>query len=143
MPVGDLRHRLQVRNIGIGITEALHIQSLRIVTDSPFKILRIRRIDKIRMNSVLRKRMGQQIIRSAVYVVCRHDMLPAPGQVLDRIGHGSRSRGHSQSRCSSLQSRDTALKYVLGRIGQPSIYISRILQTEPRRGVIAVMKHIR
>ena len=57
-------------------------------------------------------------------------------QGLQRIGHGRRTGSRGQCCHAPLQCRQPALQHILRRIGEASVYIACILQSEAVRRMI-------
>ena len=131
----DIRYRLNVDEVGVRIADGFDVYNARIVLDCVFKDLRaLGRIDKRRLNPVIREGMFKEVIRAAVNRRSRHDMLSAVNQRLQRIGHSRRAGSHGHSRHAAFQSRDAPGKDILGRIRQTAIDIARILQGKAATG---------
>ena len=144
MPVSDPGQLFQIRHIRMGISQSLCKNRFCIFPYFLFKSLFILRICKAGCNTAgQRKGMGQKIISSSIDPFGGYDMFPCFCQGLKSIGNGCRSRSSSQSPRSSLQSRHSLFKYFLCGIGQPSVNISRLLESKPFCSLATAVKHIR
>ena len=74
--------------------------------------------------------MGDKVERTAVEVVGCHDMVTGQCNVLQGIGHGSGTAGHSQTGHATLQCCHSVFKNALSGVGQTAVDITSVAQTE-------------
>ena len=89
VPVGNLRNRVNVRNVAVRIPQRLQVNRPGILPDRLFHFLQVVGVHKGGFNAVLRQRMRQQVEASAVDRFLCDDMAAVCGKGLDRIGNGS------------------------------------------------------
>ena len=86
--------------------------------------------------------MGNQIVASTIKVVSSHDMITSLSNVLQSIGDGSSTRGNSQSGYTTLEGSHAIFENTLRGIGQTSIDVTCITQSETIGSVLRVVEHI-
>jgi hypothetical protein len=74
--------------------------------------------------------MGYQIIGTTIEIVGSYDMITSLHNVLQGIGDGSSTRSYSQTGYTTLEGSNTILEYTLSRVGQTTIDVTCIAQTE-------------
>ena len=74
--------------------------------------------------------MGNQIVRAAIEVVGSNDMIASLHDVLQGIGNGGSTRGYGQSCHTALEGSHTIFEHTLRRVGQTTIDVAGIAQTE-------------
>ena len=99
-------------------------------------------VDEGGSDAVLGQGVSQQVVAAAVDGFLGHNVVALLRQRLNGIGNGSRAGGGSQSGDAALQSRNALFQHVLRGVGEPSVDVAGIRQTEPGGGVGGVLKHI-
>ena len=99
-------------------------------------------VDEARIDAVERKRVGEQVGAAAVNRLLRHDMFAFGRQCLDRVGDRRRAGGDRQPRDTPFERRDAILKHPLGGVGQPSVDVAGVGETEAVSGVPTVAEYI-
>ena len=140
-PVGDLGHGLDVHQVGIGIAQGLHEDGLGVGLDRGLQRGGLWLGEGGGDAVGQRQGVGQQVVGAAVDGLGRHDVLPRPGQRLEGIADGRRARRHRQRRRAVLQRRDARLEHAVGGVGQASVDVARVPQTEAVRGVLGVVEY--
>ena len=141
--VRNLCNSLDIRNIGIRVAESLDVSSLSIVLDSAFQFFQIMCINEGGLNAELRQSVCQQVIAAAVDGLLCYDVVASLSKCLngvsDRCGTGS----GSQSGNTALERCNALLEHILRRIGQTTVDIACVSQTETICRVLTVMENIR
>ena len=86
--------------------------------------------------------MGDEVVRTAIEVVCCYDMVAILYDVLQGIGNGSSTRGYGKTCNTTFEGCDTILKHTLGGVRQTTVDITGITQSETVGGVLRVVEHI-
>ena len=140
--VRNLCNSLDIRNIGIRVAESLDVNSLSVVLDSTFQLFQIVCINEGGLNAELRQSVCQQIIAAAVDGLLCYDVVAGLSKCLngvsDRCGTGS----GSQSGNTVLERCNALLEHILCRIGQTTVDIACVSQTETVSRVLTVMENI-
>ena len=142
MVMGNLCDGLHIRHFRIRIAKSLYVQRLCIVLNGLLKGLRTQRVHKGCGDAVIRQRVGQQVVASAVKILRRHDVSAAQGDILHRVGHCRRT-GRCGNRCHApLEGRHSLLKNLHRRVRKPGINIPRVFQSKPVCRMLRVMKNV-
>ena len=86
--------------------------------------------------------MREKVIRAAVDGFLGDDVLTLLCQSLYRIGDRRRAGSDSKSRYAALERRDALLKHALGGVGQTTVDIACVSQTEAVGGVLGVVENV-
>ena len=140
--VGDFGNGVNVGDITVGVAQRLQIDGLGVGPDGGGDSVQIMGVHKGGGYTILRQRMGQQVVAAAVDGLLGHDVIPRLGQGLDGVGNCRGAGGGGQSRHASLQSRDTLFQHILGGVGQPAIDVSGISQPKAGGCMGRIPKHI-
>ena len=70
-------------------------------------------------------------------------MVAIAGHVLQCIGDGRCSRGHSQTCHTTLQGSYSLFQYALGRVGEASVDVTCIAKSEAVGCMLRVAEHVR
>ena len=141
--VCNLCNGFNVRNVRIRIRQRLDVDSSCVLVNCVLNFLQISGVDELRLYSVIRKRMLQQVIGSSVDGLLRDDVLSCMRQGHDRIGNRSSSGSNSQSADAALQCSDSLLQNVLCGVGQSSIDVPGIAKCEAVRCMLCIVENIR
>ena len=141
--VGYGGHPFEVEHVAVGVAECLGIYYFCVGLDSCLKGFEVVYIDNRVADALRSECVGDEIVASTIEVVSSHDMIASLHDVLQRIGDGCSTRGDSQSSHTTLKGSDTILKHALRRVGQATIDITCIAETETIGSVLGVVKHIR
>ena len=89
--VGDLRERVDVGNIAVGVAEGFYINRLGVRLDRRLDFIKVVNIYEGGVDAVERKRMRQQVRRAAVDGLLGNDVLPCLGKRLNGVGDRRRA----------------------------------------------------
>ena len=70
-------------------------------------------------------------------------MVSGAGDIENGIGDGGGSGGHGQGADAPLEGRDPLLQHILGRVGQATVDVARVGQTEAGGGMRRIAEYIR
>ena len=140
--VGDLRRRVDIRNIAVGVPQGLQIDGPGVLPDGSLQLRKVMGIHKGGLHPVLGQGMAQQVEAAAVDGLLGHDMAAVCRQGLNRIGNGRGAGGYRQGGAAALQGRHPLLQHLLGGVGQPAVDIARVRQAEAVRRVLTVAENI-
>lgn len=143
VPVSNFRHSLQVNQVGIRIAQALHKEGFGPGTDGCLKIGCGRRVDKGCRHAIRREGVCQQVVRSSVDGLRRHQMIAGRRQPLQSVCDGGRTGRDSQRCYSSFQGCHPLFEHILGGVGQPSVDVAGILQPEASCRMGGITEYIR
>ena len=129
--MGNLRNGIDVGDVAVGVSQGFQIDGLCILS-----------VHKRRCNTVLRQRMFQQIVASAVDGLLGHDVSAVGCQRLHGIGDCRCAGGHGQRRAAAFQCGQPFFQHVLGGIGQAPVNVAGVFQAETVRRVLTVVKYI-
>ena len=74
--------------------------------------------------------MGNQVVGASVEIVSSYDMVASLHDVLQSVGDGGSTRGHSKAGYTTLEGSHAILKYTLRRVGQTTIDVACIAKAE-------------
>ena len=140
--VRHFRQSLDVRNVGIRVVQALHIQELGIFPDGLGKIVRIAAVHEGGFNAGFGKRIGKQVIGASVYVGGGNDVVSGARDVLDGVSDGSRSGGHGQRAYAPFQGSDALFKHICRGVHQAVVDISRFRQGKTGCRLFGILEDI-
>ena len=138
-----LRHRVDIRDIAVRISQGFKEYSPGVFLYSRLDLPQIMDIHKARPDSVLWQRMRQQVEGSAIDRLLSHDMSAIRGKRLYRIRNCRRAGRQGKRRTASFKSCQSFLQHLLGGIRESAVNIAGIGQTESVGRMLAVMEHIR
>jgi len=142
MPVSHFGHRFDIDHAGIGIAQALDEKGLRVFPDSPFKASGYVGVDERHVDAKVLERMGEKVVGAAIKRVCGDDVVPRVGDVLDGVGHGSRSGRQCQGGYPPFEGGDAPLKYIRRGVHDTGVDVAGFSQVETRRSDVTVREHI-
>ena len=147
--VDDQGETLCVRGVGPGlnvddvetrVADRLGEHELRVLVDELGDLLRLIRIDEADLDAVLRQRMGEQVVRTAVQ---RRDADDVVASLRD-VHHGVRDRGLTRGdragRNATFEGGDALLHDVPGRVHDARVDVARHGQCEQVGGVLSVIE---
>ena len=140
--MGDFRDGVDVRDIAVRVAEGFEINRPRVVLDGAFHLGKIMGVHEGRLDAVLRQRMRQQVIGSAVNGLLCDDMSPVRSQRLNGVSDGRRTGSEGKRGASAFQRRDSLFQNVLGGIRQATVNVACIRQSKAVSRMLAVPKHI-
>ena len=140
--VGDLRDRVDIRDVAVRVSQCLQIDSPGVFLNSVFNLFQIVGIHKGRRDPELGQSVGEQVEAAAVNSLLSYDMSPVRRQRLNGICDRRGSRCQSQTCASTLEGGQSLFQHVLCGIGQSSIDITGIRKAETVSSMLTVVKHI-
>ena len=140
--MGNFCNSIDIGNIAVGIAQGLQVNRPGVFLNGVFHFTQVMGIYKSRVDAESRQRVFQQIETAAVDGLLGHDMPAVSRQCLHSVGHRRCARGKGQRCAASFQCSQPFFQHILGGIGQPSVNVAGIFQTEPVRCVLAVVEHI-
>ena len=135
MLMGNAGHRLQINQIGIRVTQCFNKDGFRMLLYGLFEVPWLGRIHKCCMNSIVGKRMFQQVVCTAIKRPGSHQMITTAGNVQKGISNGGGTRSHGQSGYAAFQCSHTLFEDILRRVSQPAINGSGITEVKAGRGL--------
>ena len=132
-----------IDNIRVRISEGLDVDGFCVLLNGCADLIQIEYINKCGADSVLRKCVCQQVVGTAVDVLCRYDVVALLRQVDDGVVDGCCSGSYCKCRNAALQCCHSLLENVLGRVSQTTVDVSCILESESCCCVIGVIEYER
>ena len=132
-----------IYNIGVRISEGLDVDGFCVLLNGCADLIQIEYINKCGADSVLRKSVRQQVVGTAVDVLCRYDVVALLRQVDDGVVNGCCSGSYCKCCNAAFQCCHSLLENVLGRVGQTAVDVSCILESESCCCVIGVIEYER
>ena len=142
VPVGDFTDLVDVGHAGVRVAESLDDDSLCVMPETGLHLFEVGRIDEADLYALRGECVGEEVGRTAVEVVGREYMVAVLGNVLQGVCDGGCTGGHSQSGHSTFESRHALFKDSLCRVGQPSVDVARIAQSEAVGSMLGVVEHV-
>ncbi len=139
----DLRNGIHIRDVAVGVAQRFQINGPAFRTDGRLQFRQIVRVHKGCPDPVVGQGMGKQIVAAPIDRFLRHNMSPILCKRLQCVGNSRRAGSQRQRRHPSLQCSQAFLQYILGGIGQPSVYVPRIRKTKPCRRMGTVPEYVR
>ena len=87
--------------------------------------------------------MGDEVVGAAVEVVGSHDVVSCLCYVLQGIRDGGGTRGDCQAGHAALEGCHAVLQHALRGVGQTSVDVAGVAQSEAVGGVLRVVEHVR
>ena len=141
--VGYSSHTFEVEHIGVGVAEGLGIYYFCVGLDSCLERLEVVYIKNGIADTLRAERVGNQVVGTAIEVVGSDDMVTSLHDVLKGISDSSSTRGDSQTSHTTLEGCDAIFEHTLSGVGQTTIDISCIAETETIGCMLRVTEHIR
>ena len=126
----DFRQRRDIGDIAQRIANRFRVNRFGTLINQCCKRCRIARICKPCLNTVLRQSMREQIVSTAVQRCRRNDIVTGFGDSLNRVSNRRLTGSQRQRTDTAFQRGDTFFQYIIGRIGNTGINISRDLQVK-------------
>ena len=140
--VCDLCDALDINYLRVRVAERLDGDRLCIRLDRSLDSLIVERINKGCGNSVIRKCMCQQVVGSAVDVLCCYDMVSCMCNCLIGIGKCCCTGTNGKCCRAAFECCDSRLEGSLCRVGQTAVDIACISQAETVCCMFTVMENI-
>ena len=142
MAMGYLCNGIQVGNIAIGIAKSLGIDNLGIGANGCLQGLQVIDVDDGVVHSLCGERMGDEVEGTTIEIVGSHNMVTVLKHILQSISHCCCSTGNCQASHTTLEGCHTALKYILGAVGQTAIDVTCIAQSETVGSMLGIAEYI-
>ena len=141
--VGNLGNSFKIINIVFRISNGLTVHKPGIAIDRLPDIFWIGCIDKLHRDAKLGERVMKQVIRAAIEIIGRDDVVARLGYVQYRIGDGSLTGGNRQSGNAAIEGGKPLFEDICRRIHQPGINIAEFLEAKEVRCMFGALKNIR
>ena len=132
-----------IDNIRVRVSEGLDIDGFCVLLNGCANLIQIEYINKCGADAVLWKGVCQQVVGTAVDVLCGYDVVALLSQVDDGVVDGCCSGSYCKCRNAALQCCHSLLEDVLCRISQTTVDVSCILKSESCCRVIGVIEYER
>ena len=86
--------------------------------------------------------MSDEVISTTVDVVGCYDVVAVLKDVLQSVGNGGSTRSDSQTSYTTLEGSHTVFEYTLSRVGQATIDVTCVTESEAIGSVLRVAEHV-
>ena len=86
--------------------------------------------------------MSDEVISTTVDVVGSYDVVAILKDVLQSVGNGGSTRSDSQTSYTTLEGSHTVFEYTLSRVGQATIDVTCVTESEAIGSVLRVAEHV-
>ena len=142
MLVSYLCNGVDVRDVAVGVSESLKINGSRILFDGILYFPEVMSVHEGGPDAVLRKSMCQKIVASAVNGLLGYDVAAVGGKRLYHVSDGGCPGRQGEGSRAALKGGQALLQHILGGVGQSTVNISCICQTETVGSMLTVMKNV-
>ena len=142
MRVRDLGERVDVGNVGAGVSERLQEERLGVGADGGLHLRMVVGVDEARLDAELRERVGEQVERAAVDGLLRDHVVAGLGERLQRVGDRGGAACRGQRRDASLERGDAPLEHVLRGVGEAAVDVAGIGEAEAVGRVLGVVEDV-
>ncbi len=142
MRVGDLRDRVDVRDIAVRVAEGLEEDRPGVIRDGRLDFREVMNVDECCTNTVLREGMRKEVEAAAVDRLLCDDVTAVCGQGFYRVGDGRRARCNRQGCAAAFECRKSLLQDFLGGVGETPVDVAGVGQAEAVRRVLTVSEDI-
>ena len=140
--VRDRRYGLHVNEVGVGVAHAFGVYKFCIGTNGFAEIFGVGLVDKSCCYALLGKGDGKEVVRAAVEVACRYDVIAAGCNVLHGVGYGRRAARHRQSGNAAFERGNALFKHVGSGVGKSGVDVAPLFQVKTSSGLRAVFKNV-
>ena len=140
--VSQLRDRVDVGDVAVGVAERLEIDRSGVVLNRVLDFLEVVRVDKGRCDAVLGQGVCEEVVAAAVDGFLRYDVTAVCCQRLNGVGDRRGARSQRECRAAALESGDSLFENVLRGVGQSAVDVARVRETEAVGGVLRVAENI-
>ena len=128
--VGYSCQGVDIGDIAIGIAEGLSIDGLGVRTNGSLNSSEVVYLNNRISNALCSQSVGYQVERATIEIVSSYDMVASQNDVLKSVGNSCSTTGYGKTCHTSFQGSYTILEHALGRVGEASVDITCIAQTE-------------
>lgn len=119
--MGDLGNCLQVRDVVLGVANALNVDSLGLVVNGSSNVLGLVAVDKLGLDAQARQEDFELVVGSAVKVGGGDDVVASVGKRVDGDELGSLARGGGEGSNAAFQGCDPLLEDIDGRLEEGGV----------------------
>ena len=128
--MGYFGYSVEVGDVAVGVAEGLGIDHLSVGADGCLECCQVIDFHDAVVHALSGQCVGNEIERTAIEVVCSHDVIAVLQHGLQRVGHSCSARGYSQTCYTALEVSDTIFEHTLGRVGQSAVDVAGVTQAE-------------
>ena len=143
MAVCDLRKRIDIRDVAVGVAEGLDEEGLCVRLDGGLHLGEVMDVHKGGVDAEGGQCVGQQIVAAAVDGLLGDDVFAFLGERFDGVSNRRRSGGNCQRGHAAFERSDSLLQDILRGVGQPAVNVARVGKPEPGCRMGGVVKYIR
>jgi hypothetical protein len=140
--MGDLGDRLEIGHVELRVADRLGVDRPRLRREGLAEGVGIPRVDEFHRPAELGQRVVKQLIRAAIEVVGRDDLVAHLGDGDHREGGRGLARGDGHRAGAPLDCGDALLEDVGRRIHQPGVDVAEFLQGEKIRRVLGALEDV-
>ena len=130
MAMSHFGHTFDIEDIRIRITKRLGIDNFCVRAYGRLQSYKIVDINNRVLYSLCTQSVRNQVVRTAIQIISCHNVIARLRNVLQGVSDSSSTRGHSQSRNTSLKSSHTVFEYPLRGVGESTIDVTSITQAK-------------
>ena len=142
MSVGYSGYGIDVEHVAVRVAKSLSVKSLRVGLNGCLYRLEVVEIDDTIGDTLCAECVGDEIERTAIEIVGCHDVVASLCDVLDGIGDSGGTTRHGESSHTALKCSHTLFEHTLSAVGQSSVDITCITQTETVGSVLRIAEYI-
>ena len=136
-------HGFKVGHVGIRIAKGFSIYHLGVGLDGCFEGFKVVDVDNGVGDALCCQCVGDEVERTAIKIVGCYDVVACTNDVLQCIGDGCCTTGYCQACYTAFERCNAVFKHALCGVGQTTIDITCIAQTEAVGSVLRVTKYVR
>jgi hypothetical protein len=157
--VGNLGNSLQVRNVVLGVTNALEVDGLCLVVDGSSNVLGLVAVDKLGLDAQTGEEDLELVVGAAVEVGGGDDVVAGVGQSVDGDELGGLAGGGGESSSTALESGYSLFKDIDRRllcllvnsfyseaevthVHDTAVDVAKLLEAEKPRAVSRIIKDV-
>ncbi|KUG15369.1 hypothetical protein ASZ90_014946 [hydrocarbon metagenome] len=134
---------LEVRDIQLRVPNGLRVDCPCFVVYCLSECIRVCGIDKDDTPAKLGERVVEELVRAAVQVVCRDDLIAGTGYVQEGVGDGSLPGSGRDGTGPSLDCRHALLEDIRRRVHEPGVDIAELAKAEQVCGMFGTPEDVR
>ena len=132
----------QVGDIVLRIADRLDIEGLRLRPDRLLERSEIVRRHEVHLDAEPRERVLEQVVRAAVEVIGRHDLVAGLGDVEQRDRDRRLATRGRERTDTTVELREPLFEHIRRRVHQPRVDVPELLEREQVRRVLAALELI-
>ena len=133
---------LEIQHITVWIAKSLGKHHLRVRLDGSFQSNQVVHLHNRVCDALSSKCVRDEVESTTIYIISSHDVVTSLHDVLQCISDGSSTTSNRKTCHTAFESSHTVLENALGGIGEATVDITCIAQTEAVGSMLRVMEHV-